>query len=813
MFDSLRLVFRSALACLLIPTTIGLAQGTGQDTAAQHLSGTQLLEALPADPAMAMVAGIDRFALRQIERARTARAGFWQTDESRADNLNFLKSRLGILAEAPDTAQDTAQAAAATDRPEPVWRSGGVLFQRSSWPSKRYVKIDAIRWPVARHPAPQLHDLASLWGEGLLLEPSQRTGRLAVVLPDADEWPEAYCGLLPAPDRNPAGPQLVERLLRNGYTVVIPQLVSRATLRHGAAELSQREYLQRAAFELGRSLLGYEVLGVQRLLDEFTASDSSRQETVQETLQNTMVIGFGEGGLLALLSGAVDERIATTVCCGYFGPRETMWSGPLDRNLYGVLERFGDAELGAMLAPRKLIISATPRYEVAVATAGAAPALWQSPRGGSVAGEFARMQDFVTTTQQLDSSFATLLEQEDDAPFDVELLLAQLELPGRVDRDSEPPLLAPSSDAKRVQTQAAARLARYVDNIDAHTQAVLEESEYARVQFINLGLPRDNRADGKNTIDTSSPAAYQQTTERFRQVFTDEVIGRFDEPLLEPAPRTRPHLSGPGWNGYEVVLDVFEDVFAYGVLLVPDDLRANERRPVVVCQHGLEGRPQDTITGDHYAYHDFAAQLASRGFIVFAPQNPYIGQDAFRTLQRKLNPLGKSLFSVIGPQHQQILNWLSSLPQVDPERIAFYGLSYGGKSAMRLPAMLPQYCLSICSADFNDWVWKNASSRSPYSYIGTGEYEIFEYDLGHTFNYAEMAALIAPRPFMVERGHYDGVAPDDRVAKEFARVRFLYAARLGLTERCEIEWFNGPHTINGQGTFDFLHRHLRWPVR
>ena len=74
-----------------------------------------------------------------------------------------------------------------------------------------------------------------------------------------------------------------------------------------------------------------------------------------------------------------------------------------------------------------------------------------------------------------------------------------------------------------------------------------------------------------------------------------------------------------------------------------------------------------------------------------------------------------------------------------------------------------------------------------------------------------MAALIAPRPFMVERGHFDGVAPDEAVAYEFAKVRFLYEARLGLRDRCELEWFVGPHTIHGVGTFKFLHRHLNWP--
>ena len=77
----------------------------------------------------------------------------------------------------------------------------------------------------------------------------------------------------------------------------------------------------------------------------------------------------------------------------------------------------------------------------------------------------------------------------------------------------------------------------------------------------------------------------------------------------------------------------------------------------------------------------------------------------------------------------------------------------------------------------------------------------------------KMAALIAPRPFMVERGHFDGVSSDERVAYEFAKVRHLYQAKLGIGDRCEIEFFVGPHTINGRGTFDFLRKHLDWPAK
>jgi len=62
---------------------------------------------------------------------------------------------------------------------------------------------------------------------------------------------------------------------------------------------------------------------------------------------------------------------------------------------------------------------------------------------------------------------------------------------------------------------------------------------------------------------------------------------------------------------------------------------------------------------------------------------------------------------------------------------------------------------------------------------------------------------------MVERGHNDGVSLDSWVGYEYAKVRRHYDL-LGLHERTRIEYFNGPHTIHGVGTFDFLHRFLDW---
>jgi hypothetical protein len=129
-----------------------------------------------------------------------------------------------------------------------------------------------------------------------------------------------------------------------------------------------------------------------------------------------------------------------------------------------------------------------------------------------------------------------------------------------------------------------------------------------------------------------------------------------------------------------------------------------------------------------------------------------------------------------------------------------------------VPPLLEGYCLSICSGDFNDWARKVASTDSPLSFMYSREWEMPYFDMGSTFNYAEMAYLMIPRPFMVERGHFDRVAPDEWVAAEYAKVRRMYDL-LGLGDRTEIEFFNGGHSINGRKSFEFREKHLDWKPR
>ncbi|MFM7837803.1 MAG: alpha/beta hydrolase family protein [Planctomycetaceae bacterium] len=506
----------------------------------------------------------------------------------------------------------------------------------------------------------------------------------------------------------------------------------------------------------------------------------------------TGVYGHGEGGMEALFAAALDSRIQVCGVSGFFGPREQSWREPIERNFFGLLRHFGAAELAALTAPRSLLVIPEAGPALVLEGNGGAPAELRSPDAAEAAAELQRAQALLGGH----AGGLKLLAAADRSEVSGWTGAFLQQLAGVSAVKSVSGLRVEAALADRTE----GRERRLIQQIDRHTQLLLRESPFVRDAFMSR-------------LDYSSVEAYEKSAESYREIFRKDVIGQFDLPLLPFNAKSRKSWETDLWTGHEVVLDVFPDVMAYGVLLLPKDLKPGERRPVVVCQHGLEGRPTDVFLNDNPAYHDFAAKLCERGFITFAPQNPYIFTDRFRTLQRKAQPLGKTLFSMIVPQHQQIVNWLKTQPFVDDSRIAFYGLSYGGKSAMRIPALVTDYCLSICSADFNEWVLKNASTRHNFTYMWTGEYEIFEWDLGSTFNYAEMAALICPRPFMVERGHFDGVGTDDWVGYEYGKVRHLYAAKLKLGERTEIEWFVGPHTINGNGTYQFLHRHLSWPER
>jgi dienelactone hydrolase len=752
------------------------------------LPGTTTLTA-EGDLALQMVDGIHRFLIAETERKVAERAGFWNRDYSSPENYEQSiapnRKRLRHMIGAVDERVSQFPSPRSNIFPGRIEIAAGAGY-----------RVFALRWRVF---APVTSDSDGLEAEGLLLEPAGRPDACVVAIPDADCSPEMFVGLAPGLSREA---QFARRLAENGVQVIVPALINRNDAYSGIAgirftNLPHREWIYRMGFEAGRHIIGLEVQKILAAVDWLKSANASSPLPIG-------VMGYGEGGLLALYSAALDTRITATVVSGYFQPREDLWQEPIYRDIWGLLREFGDAELAGLIAPRALIIEASQGPEVTGPPQADAehPAL-ACPNGKlkpisaqAVEQEFDRTRVFFKDLRA--DSQLQLIRPEDGTGLPgsssaIQAFLRALGTKTASLRQTTAPLDA------HVDCDPQARQKQQFDQLVGFIQAVIRKSP-------------DTRKDFWKQADGTSIELWKRSTGFYRDYIWDEVIGRLPSPSLPANPRTRAVLNTPHFTGYEVMLDVWPDVFAYGILLLPNDLKPGERRPVIVCQHGLEGRPSDVSDPklDHHFYHRFAARLADEGFITYAPQNPYIGEDRFRIIQRIGHPIKVSLFSVILGQHEQTLHWLSSQPYVDPARIGFYGLSYGGKTAVRVPPLLDAYALSICSGDFNEWVWKTTTVLAPQSYLLTKEYDMYEFNFANTVNYADLGKLMAPRPFMVERGHDDPVGIDEWVSFEYAKVRKFYD-KLNIGDRTEIEFFNGPHEIHGDGTFRFLKQHLHWP--
>jgi dienelactone hydrolase len=778
------------------------------DTMPEVLPGTKLLAA-ENDRSVTMLNGAHKFIEEKINESVANRLKLWHRDltsqqayEKSVDpNRRRFMKYIGVE---DKTEPSVNYNVGLPDKDPPV------LMQKFSTDNdaslvaetEKY-RIYQVRWPV----------LNRVYGEGLLLQPKAKPKANIIVIPDADQEPEQLVGLLPG---IAVESQLARRLAENGFQVLIPVIISRTFLFPGQEQQqTYREWIYRQAYHMGRHIIGYEVQKVESAIDWF-------KQSADKDLKMG-IAGYCEGALIAFYSAAVDKRIDAVFVSGYFNTRQKVWDEPIYRNVWGLLSEFGDAEIATLIAPRPLVIeySSIPDIVDKLKESPKNPAeieglpftgykgRLQTPAFKDVQSEYNRIDQLTKRGFQS----RELISDGKNNPVNFGSKTALEKFVAFLGHNLALPISNDIPADNRSSFNPKERQIRQVKEIEDHIQWLLRDSDKERNRFF---LYKVMPEFGERNWSTKpyhpyySPDRFIDKAKEYRKFFWEEILGKFDDTLLPPNPSTRKIYDKERWTGYEVVLDVYPNLFAAGVLLIPKDVKPGERRPVVVCQHGRNNTPQKLVEGNSTGYNDVAARLADQGFIVYAPQNPYRGEDRYRWLNRKANTIRKTLFSFIVSQHDQSIRWLRSLPFVDGNRIAFYGISYGGETAMRVPAVLEGYCLSICSGDFGDWTRKVVDTHYPGSFMNSLEWEMPYFNMGSTFSYAEMAYLIFPRPFMVERGHHDIVQPDEWVAYEYGKVNYFYD-QFNLGNKTEIEFFNGGHSMRSEGTFQFLHKHLHWP--
>lgn len=789
-----------ALAVGLVVCAGDLGARAVRPAQGEELPGTARIDWPEADLSGRLMDGAHRFIDQKIAESEAQRGRAWSRD--------FSSPEAYARSVAPNRERFRTIIGAVDDRPPPAMERYGVDVDQPLVGETAAFTVWQVRWPV----------VDGVWGCGLLVEPRGTPRGHVVLVPDSNEVPEESVGLHgawsvrddKAPERAPAA-----RLAASGFTVIVPVTVSRDKLITDDAQLAKsdqtyREWIYRQAYHMGRHVIGYEVQTVLAAVDWL--------EAIHGPGAMIGVCGRGDGGLTALYAAAVDTRIDAVLVSDSFDSRQDVWREPIDRNVWGLLREFGDAEIAGLVLPRGLVIECLARSEPSsdrepgrsVGAAAGEPDDFPPGKGVRRPPHLDTVNREIARVELGDMLAAPTIVVSETGPLSETALEGFITLLGAHELR---PWGGETLADRRESFDPAARHLRYVKEIEGHVQRLVRQADKTRDDgFLFTVMPE--LAGGKWSTDRRHPthdaATFIEGARAYRERFHVEAMGRFDDPLMAPNARSRIVAESDAWTAYDVVLDVYPGFFAWGVLVLPKNLEPGERRPVVVCQHGRNGVPLDLVNMNNPAYSNAAAVLAERGFVTFAPHNLYRGEDRYRWLCRKANNVGTTLFSFIIASHDQITRWLAAQPFVDPERIAFYGLSYGGETAVRVPPILERYCLSICSGDFNQWTRKVAATDEAFSFMRTIEWEMPYWNLGRTFDYAEMSYLMVPRPFMVERGHHDLVGRDPWVAHEYAKVRWLYA-QLGLADRTEIEFFQGGHSMNLQRSVAFLHKHLQWP--
>ena len=199
---------------------------------------------------------------------------------------------------------------------------------------------------------------------GILLEPRDIPAgerRPAVIAQHGyGGFPEATCGLAEIPGTEylrAFGRTLAER----GYVVFAPLVMHSDLQRLKKLPVIDRTWLDRLALMVGCQFQAWELFKISRVVDLLQSLPNVRADRVA-------IMGISQGGLTALLTAAMDERIAACVSSGYFNnrtnkmvkrsPHYTAYIGTqeADKFFRGHLLAFEDADVASLICPRPFCV-------------------------------------------------------------------------------------------------------------------------------------------------------------------------------------------------------------------------------------------------------------------------------------------------------------------------------------------------------------------------------------------------------------------------------------------------------------------------
>ncbi|MGI6707239.1 MAG: alpha/beta hydrolase family protein [Clostridia bacterium] len=309
--------------------------------------------------------------------------------------------------------------------------------------------------------------------------------------------------------------------------------------------------------------------------------------------------------------------------------------------------------------------------------------------------------------------------------------------------------------------------------------------------------------------------------------------------MMESCPLEPQTLESVDMGSYfrdKVIIQTEPDVWMPFYLLRPKSIPERKKLPAMIVPHGHGGGKDVTVMNmdnpgvqalvkrfsDGGGRIAFAPALAEEGYLVLCPDArgsgerrewPDWGDEASKHMgnsHRAINQMavgfGMSLAGMMIWDLMRLIDYVQSLPLCDGERIGCGGMSGGGMQTLWLSAMDDRVALAITGGYF--YGMKESLVGLPHNC--SCNYVPY---MWNTMDMGDMAALIAPRPLLIETGdqdHLNGKSLLDNVYPQVEIARRAYRL-LDAEERLEHYVFQGGHEWRTEPALAFVKKWL--PVR
>lgn len=254
---------------------------------------------------------------------------------------------------------------------------------------------------------------------------------------------------------------------------------------------------------------------------------------------------------------------------------------------------------------------------------------------------------------------------------------------------------------------------------------------------------------------------------------------------------------------------------AYAYLYIPSGLERNRRAPAIVSLHGttyinyvpLSEAPPRQKVGDG----QYAQELASRGYVVIAPDYLFLGPD-YKTDPAKIGYVSGTMKGIVN--HIRAVDVLVSMPEVDSSRIGSVGLSLGGHNSLFLAVFDPRIRAAVSSAGFNTFAkyyGGNLKGWTSNRYMPRIASDYGSDPARMPFDFTEVLAAIAPRAVFVNAPVSDSNFEVSGVKDCVSAARPVYEKIFGAGDKLVAHYPEGGHGFSPAAkevAFGYLDRWL-----